>query len=217
MISLENVTKFYKTAEHRKYILRKQSLNLVSGTSYGLLGVNGAGKSTTMRMIAGAELPNKGRIRRNVRVSWPLGFASGFNHLLSGKENVKFVARAYGEDHRRVLRFVAEFAEIGSYINEPLRTYSSGMMSRFAFGLSMAIEFDCYLVDEITAVGDASFQKRCKDAFMARREHADVVMISHDMNTVKEYCDVAMVLIDGHLVYFDNVEEAIATYMRLNR
>ncbi|SHN12269.1 ABC transporter ATP-binding protein [Roseibium suaedae] len=217
MIVMENVVKYYKTAGRRRYILRKQSMNFSGGRSYGLLGVNGAGKSTTMRMLAGAELPNSGRIRRSVRVSWPLGFASGFNPMLSGKENLKFVARAYGEDFRRVLRFVTEFAEIGSYINEPLRTYSSGMSSRFAFGLSMAIEFDCYLVDEVTAVGDANFQKRCREAFQARKATADVIMISHNMNTIKEYCDMAIVLIDGHMVKFDNVEDAIATYMRLNR
>ncbi|SDO22077.1 ABC transporter ATP-binding protein [Ensifer sp. YR511] len=217
MIALENVTKFYRTAAHRRYILRNQTVDFAAGRSYGLLGVNGAGKSTTMRLIAGAELPNKGRVHRKVRVSWPLGFANGLNTQLSGKENLKFVARAYGEDHNRVLRFVADFAEIGSYLNEPLRTYSSGMMSRFAFGLSMAIEFDCYLVDEITAVGDANFQRRCREAFKARRAKSDVIMISHDMVTIKDYCDVAMVLIDGQLVQFDNVEEGIAAYMRLNR
>ncbi|WP_411037156.1 ABC transporter ATP-binding protein [Shinella sp. BYT-45] len=217
MIVFDGVTKYYKTAGHKRYILRQQSVHFVSGTSYGLLGVNGAGKSTTMRLIAGAEMPNRGRIRRNVRVSWPLGFANGFNTMLSGKENLKFVSRAYGEDFQRVLRFVSDFAEIGSYINEPIRTYSSGMAARFAFGLSMAIEFDCYLVDEITAVGDASFQKRCRDAFRERRARSDVIMISHDMETIKNYCDVVLVLIDGHLVRFDNVEDGIATYMRLNR
>ncbi|MBB4010249.1 ABC transporter ATP-binding protein [Allorhizobium taibaishanense] len=217
MITLDNVTKFYKTAAHRKFILRNQTMHFASGRSYGLLGVNGAGKSTTMRLISGAELPNKGRVRRQVRVSWPLGFANGLNHQLSGKENLKFVARAYGEDFHRVLRFVAEFAEIGSYLNEPLRTYSSGMAARFAFGLSMAIEFDCYLVDEITAVGDSNFQRRCREAFMARRAKSDVIMISHDMNTIKDYCDAVVVLIDGHMMQFDNVEEGIATYMRLNR
>jgi capsular polysaccharide transport system ATP-binding protein len=217
MIYFNNVTKYYKTTGHRKYILRGQTVHFASGTSYGLLGVNGAGKSTTMRLIAGAELPSKGRIKRSARVSWPLGFASGFNPMLSGKENLKFVARAYGEDYRKVLSFVAEFAEIGSYINEPIRTYSSGMMARFAFGLSMAIQFDCYLVDEITAVGDASFQKRCKDAFHARKQYSDVIMISHDMNIIKDYCDVVLVLIDGHLGFFSNVEDGIATYMRLNR
>ncbi|MEI3855878.1 MULTISPECIES: ABC transporter ATP-binding protein [unclassified Ensifer] len=217
MISLESVTKYYKTAAHRRYILRNQSIELTSGRSYGLLGVNGAGKSTTMRLISGAELPNQGRIHRKVRVSWPLGFANGLNTQLSGKENLKFVARAYGEDFHRVFRFVADFAEIGAYLNEPIRTYSSGMMARFAFGLSMAIEFDCYLVDEITAVGDSNFQKRCRDAFKERRLKSDVIMISHDMTTIKDYCDVVIVLIDGQMVQFDSVEQGIATYMRLNR
>lgn len=217
MISLENVTKYYKTAGHRRYILRDQTLHFSAGRSYGLLGVNGAGKSTTMRLMSGAELPNKGHVRRHARISWPLGFANGLNSQLSGKENLKFVARAYGEDFHRVLRFVAEFAEIGSYLNEPLRTYSSGMMARFAFGLSMAIEFDCYLVDEITAVGDSNFQRRCREAFRERRKKSDVIMISHDMTTIKNYCDVAIVLIDGHMVHFENVEEGISTYMRLNR
>jgi len=217
MIMMDNVTKFYKTAAHRRYILHNQSMHFSAGRSYGLLGVNGAGKSTTMRLLSGAELPNKGRVKREVRVSWPLGFVNGLNPLLSGKENLKFVARAYGEDFNRVLRFVAEFAEIGSYLNEPLRTYSSGMGARFAFGLSMAIEFDCYLVDEITAVGDSNFQRRCREAFRARRQKSDVIIISHDMGTIKDYCDVAIVLIDGQMVQFDNVEDGIATYMRLNR
>lgn len=217
MITLEKVTKFYRMKTGRKYILRDQDMHFQTGKSYGILGVNGAGKSTTMRLISGAEMPNKGHIRRTVRVSWTLGFVNGFNTELSGKENIKFIARAYGEDYRRVLQFVSEFAEIGAYINEPMKTYSSGMGSRFAFGLSMAIEFDCYLVDEITAVGDANFQERCRAAFKARREHADVIMISHDMGTIMEYCDVAIVLIDGHMVYFENIEDAIATYMRLNR
>ncbi|MGG7516341.1 ABC transporter ATP-binding protein [Allorhizobium undicola] len=217
MITLENVTKFYKTSGHRRYVLRNQSVQFTAGRSYGLLGVNGAGKSTTMRLISGAEMPNKGKIHRSVRVSWPLGFANGLNSQLSGKENLKFVARAYGEDFHRVLAFVAEFAEIGTYLNEPLRTYSSGMMARFAFGLSMAIEFECYLVDEITAVGDSNFQRRCKEAFKARRAKSDVIMISHDVNTIKSYCDAVYVLMDGHLVPFDNVEDGVAAYMRLNR
>lgn len=217
MITLEAVTKYYKTAGQRRFILRQQSIHFVSGYSYGLLGVNGAGKSTTMRLLAGAELPNSGKITRSGRISWPLGFSNGFNTLLSGRENLKFVSRAYGEDPKRVYHFVSEFAEIGQYINEPIKTYSSGMMARFAFGLSMAIDFDCYLVDEITAVGDASFQKRCQLAFEARRSTADVIMISHSMDTIKNYCDKAIVLIDGNLILFDDVEGAISTYMRLNR
>src|ERR1700685_4326763 len=165
MIQLDRVFKFYRTGKHVKIVLDHISTVFQSGRSYGLLGVNGAGKSTTLRLIAGTELPNAGRIRRTVRVSWPLGFAGGFHHLMTGRENVKFVARAYGADCRKTLDFVEDFSELGDYLDVPVKTYSSGMMARLAFGVSMAIEFDCYLIDEITAVGDVRFQARCKQAF----------------------------------------------------
>lgn len=217
MIQLDNVFKFYTASGQNKIVLNHVSATFESGRSYGLLGVNGAGKSTTLRLIAGSELPNSGKIRRSVRVSWPLGFAGGFHPLMTGRENVKFVARAYGEDPRTVLGFVEDFAEIGDYIDAPVKTYSSGMMARLAFGLSMAIEFECYLIDEITAVGDARFQARCRDAFEKRREHADLIVVSHAMSTIKDYCDHGAVLVDGQLMMFDHVDRAIETYNRLNR
>ncbi|MBD9510551.1 ABC transporter ATP-binding protein [Ensifer sp. ENS10] len=217
MIRFDNVSKHFKTLNHKKVILDRASFEFPSGYSFGLLGVNGAGKSTTMRMIAGTILPNSGRIKRDVRVSWPLGFAGGFHPNMSGRDNLNFVARAYGEDPKRVSDFVEEFAELGDYIYAPVRTYSSGMAARLAFGLSMAIEFECYLVDEITAVGDARFQERCRLAFENRRKSADIIMISHFMDTIKSYCDRAMVLVDGKMMVFDHVEPAIEAYYRLNR
>ena len=217
MIRVDRVTKYYKVQRQKRMILDNQSFYFQTGVSYGLLGVNGAGKSTTMRLLSGAEAPNRGHIKRDVRVSWPLGFASGFNPLMSGKENLKFVARAYGEDVDTVLNFVHDFAEIGDYMEEPVGYYSSGMRARFAFGLSMAIEFDCYLVDEITAVGDARFKKRCEEAFADRCKHADLIMVSHSMSTIKKYCDKGVVLIDGNLIHFNDVESAIQAYYRLNR
>ena len=217
MLEMHNVSKSYKMEGNRKVILDHVSMRFETGVSYGLIGVNGAGKSTTMRMLAGTELPNSGSIRRDRRVSWPMGFSSGFNPMMSGKDNLKFVARAYGADPRRVAAFVDDFAELGDYINRPVKTYSSGMGSRLAFGLSMAIEFDCYLVDEITAVGDARFQERCRQAFAKRRENADLIMVSHSMNTIKKFCDKALVLVDGKFLYFDDLEDAIEMYYRLNR
>ena len=217
MIQIDRVFKFYRAEGHTKIVLDHVSATFQSGRSYGLLGVNGAGKSTTLRLLAGTELPNAGRIRRSVRVSWPLGFAGGFHYLMSGRENVKFVARAYGEDPRKVLYFVEDFSELGDYIDAPVKTYSSGMMARLAFGLSMAIDFDCYLIDEITAVGDMRFQARCKAAFDERRKAADLIMVSHSMDTIRDYCDHGMVLVDGQLLQFPNVEQAIAAYNRLNR
>ena len=217
MIQFNQVFKFYRTERHTKIILDHVSTVFESGWSYALLGVNGAGKSTSLRLIAGIELPNEGKIRRTTRISWPLGFATGLHSQMTGRENVKFVARAYGEDVRRVIRFVEEFAEIGDYMDAPVKTYSSGMTARLAFGLSMAIEFECYLIDEITAVGDARFQARCQAAFNERRKNADLIVVSHSMSTIKDYCDRGMVLVDGQMLAFDNVDKAIEVYNRLNR
>ncbi len=217
MIQLDKVFKFYKNSGYTKIVLDNASVTFQSGRSYALLGVNGAGKSTTMRLIAGTELPNSGRIRRSVRVSWPLGFSGGFHPAMTGRENVKFVARAYGEDVYRVLRFVEDFAELGDYIDVPFKTYSSGMMARLAFGLSMAIEFECYLIDEVTAVGDARFQARCKAVFEERRANADLIVVSHSMDTVKLYCDLGAVLVDGQILMYDSADKAIEAYNRLNR
>jgi len=216
-ITMDRVDKFYKVEGQRRYILRQQTIHFQSGYSYGLLGVNGAGKSTTIRLLAGLELPDVGTIRRNVRVSWPLGFASGFNLMMSGRENLKFVSRAYGEDPKRVMEFVADFSELGAYLYQPVKTYSSGMVARLAFGLSMAIEFDCYLIDEIVSVGDARFQKRCEEVFQKRRERASLIMVTHDMQMVNRFCDRALVLVDGELRPFANVDDAISAYMRLNK
>ena len=216
MIKLDNVFKYYRSNGHRKVVLDHVSLDFAAGRSYGVLGVNGAGKSTLMRLLAGTELPNGGRVVRSARVSWPLGFSGGLHPMLSGRENVKFVARVYGQDPRRVVDFVEDFAEIGAYIDAPIRTYSSGMMARLAFGLSIAIEFDCYLIDEVTAVGDARFAARCKEEFAKRRQKSDVIMVSHAMTTIQEYCDRGIVLAGGRMHVFSNVDDAIELYKKLN-
>jgi capsular polysaccharide transport system ATP-binding protein len=217
MIQLENAYKYYKVEGHTKVVLNRISARFERGHSYGLLGVNGAGKSTTLRLIAGTELPNSGKVRRNVRVSWPMGFGGGFHPLMSGRENVKLVARIYDQDPRQVLDFVEDFAEIGDYRDAPIRSYSSGMMARLAFGMSMAVEFDCYLIDEILAVGDTRFQAKCKQAFDKRRQNADLIVVSHSMATIMEYCDRGAVLVDGQLNMYDSVNDACEVYNRLNR
>jgi len=217
MIQLAKVFKFYKTERHTKIILDHVDMVFDSSYSYGLLGVNGAGKSTTLRVIAGTELPNSGKVRRSARVSWPLGFAGGFHPQMTGRENVHFVSRIYGADVRKTEAFVEDFAEIGEYLDAPVKTYSSGMMSRLAFGMSMAIEFDVYLIDEITAVGDVRFQERCREAFDARRKNSSLIMVSHSMQTIMDYCDRAGVLVEGRLLMFDTVTKAAETYNRLNR
>ncbi|MGF1502189.1 MAG: ABC transporter ATP-binding protein [Paracoccaceae bacterium] len=217
MITLQNVYKAYRTGGRPRVVLDDVTAVFEDGVNYGLLGVNGAGKSSTLRLIAGIELPNAGRIRRTRRVSWPLGFASGFHPGMTGSENVRFVARVYGEEPGRIARFVDEFAEIGDYMRRPVRSYSSGMMARLAFGLSMAIAFDCYLIDEITAVGDARFQARCQAAFDARRADADLIVVSHSMETISRYCDRGALIADGRLTLFPTVDQAIGAYLRMNR
>ncbi|MBU3889891.1 MULTISPECIES: ABC transporter ATP-binding protein [unclassified Methylosinus] len=217
MIQLSDVFKFYKTERHSKIILDHVSMVFDSSYSYGLLGVNGAGKSTTLKIIAGTELPNSGKVRRTVRVSWPLGFSGGFHSGMTGRENVHFVARIYGADPRKAAMFVEEFSELGDYFDAPVKTYSSGMGARLAFGMSMAIEFDVYLIDEITGVGDMSFQKRCQEAFDQRRKNASVILVSHSMQTIADYCDRGGVLVEGRLFMFDTVGKAIEMYNRVNR
>jgi capsular polysaccharide transport system ATP-binding protein len=216
VIRFDDVTKVYRTDGHRRTILERVSFTLKPGVSYGILGINGAGKSTTMRLIGGVEAPTKGEIHRGLRVSWPLGFAGGFHPQMTGRDNVIFVARIYGEDPRRVLDFVEDFAELGSYLDVPIRTYSSGMGARLAFGMSMAIPFDCYLIDEVTSVGDARFQKRCNEVFSSRRKHADVIMVSHSMEVIREWCQQGIVLLNGRAIVYEDVNDAIELYRRLN-
>ena len=217
MVEFLDVHKYYRTRGHTKIVLDHITTLFERGHSYGILGVNGAGKSTTIRLLSGVEQPNSGLIRRHCRFSWPLGFASGFSPLMTGRNNVTFVARAYGQDVRRVLEFVEDFSELGDYLDVPIRTYSSGMGARLAFALSMAVEFDCYLIDELTAVGDARFASRCTAAFKERRQRADVIMVSHMVGTIKDYCDRGAVLVDGRLICFDDIDQAIDMYNRLNR
>ena len=160
MIHIHDVTKIYVTDGHKKIVLDHASTTIDTAWSYGIFGPNGAGKSTTLRLIAGTELPNSGKIKKSIRTSWPLGFAGGFHPMMTGRENVCFAARVYGANVRTVIDFVEYFADLGHHLDLPVKTYSSGMQARLGFGLSMAMEFDCYLVDEVTAVGDSRFQLR---------------------------------------------------------
>lgn len=216
MIRFENVLKFYLVRKHRKVVLNHVSINLEPGVSYGILGINGAGKSTFVRLIAGSEIPNSGQIRRSVRVSWPLGFGGGLHGTLTGRENIQFLARVYGEKPHDVIDFVEDFAEIGPYLDVPVRTYSSGMIARVAFGLSMAINFECYLIDEVMSVGDARFQAKCQYEFKKRRAFSDVIMVSHSPELIREYCDSGIVLAEGQLHYFRDVNDAVELYKRIN-
>jgi capsular polysaccharide transport system ATP-binding protein len=211
MIHLENVVKWYRLREGHKVVLRNLTA-IFRNTNVAILGANGAGKSTLLRLIAGTELPDSGTIRRQGRISWPLGFAGSFNGSLSGAENIRFVARIYGEDTERVLDFVAAFSELGEFFHMPVSSYSSGMRARLAFGVSMAVAFDYYLVDEITAVGDDKFRQKCLTTFKEKLAHSSIIMISHSKATLKQYCQVGAVLHEGELTFCDDLDEAIALH-----
>ena len=215
MIKIENLTKSYRTPKGRHYVFKDLNVELPSGKSVALIGRNGAGKSTLLRVIGGIDRADSGRVQTDKTISWPVGLAGGFQGSLTGRENVKFVARLYAtpEELREKVAFVEEFAELGKYFDMPIKTYSSGMKSRLGFGLSMAFKFDYYLVDEVTAVGDARFKQKCADLFKARHKEASFLMVSHSLGSLKEFCDVALFIGRDNVVkYFESVDEAIATY-----
>ncbi len=212
MIELRNITKIYRTTMGTNVVLDDICTRFPPRESIGILGRNGAGKSTLLRIIGGAELPTSGEVIRGGRVSWPIGFGGGFNGSLSGEENCRFVARIYDEDVNYVVDYTRDFAEIGDYFFMPMRTYSSGMRARLAFGLSMAVDFDAYLVDEITAVGDARFRAKCAEAFAERQRRATLIMVSHDMNTISDYCRRCALMNRGALTMYDSVDDAMHAY-----
>jgi len=212
VITLTQVSKAYRTTRGMHVVLSNLSAEFASGRNIGIIGRNGAGKSTLMRLISGAEWPDSGTVVRRARVSWPVGFSGGFSGSLTGAENARFVARIYGMPTDRVLAFVIEFSELGEYFDMPVKTYSSGMRARLAFALSMAIDFDVYLVDEITAVGDAHFQRKCRSAFEDRRDRATLIIVSHDLTTIRSYCDSCAVLRQGQLQFCDSIDEAQRLY-----
>ncbi|MDR1660041.1 MAG: ABC transporter ATP-binding protein [Desulfovibrio sp.] len=182
------------------------------GVNVGILGRNGAGKSTLLRIIGGSEAPDSGTVAREARISWPIGFAGGFNSKLSGRENLRFICRLYNEDYNKVCAFVEEFSELGEYMDMPVFTYSSGMRAKINFGASMAFNFDYYLIDEVTAVGDASFKKKSEAIFQERRKNATLIMVSHSMGTVRALCDRLLVLHGGKLREFDSPDAAVQFY-----
>lgn len=212
MIRFENLTKSFQVRGQRKVVIDNLDATLPTGKSLALLGRNGAGKSTLMQIIAGTMRPDSGRVVSDGSISWPVGFGGSFHRELTGAQNVRFIARIYGVDTEELEDFVRDFAQLGPHFNMPLRSYSAGMKSRLAFGTSMGIQFDTYLVDEVTAVGDAAFKQKSRAVFAERMKQSSAVLVNHDMGQLREFCDAGIVLERGHLEYFDNLEEAIARH-----
>ncbi|HEX5453108.1 MAG TPA: ABC transporter ATP-binding protein [Stellaceae bacterium] len=215
MIALDRVAKSYATPAGRRVVLAEATVDFPAGHNFGILGANGAGKSTLIRLLAGSELPDRGAIRRRARVSFPLGFGGTFHGALSGRENVAFIARIYGAAVRPTIRFVEEFAELGEYFRMPFETYSSGMRARLAFAACLAIDFDVYLVDEVTEIGDEHFRRKCALAFRERLRRSDIILATHNSHTIRQYCDRGAILAGGRLQVFDDLAEAFSHYRRM--
>lgn len=208
MIRLDNVHKLYPTRSGDRVVLNDISFTLGRGEKLGILGRNGAGKSTLVRLVSGAERPTSGEITRDMTVSWPLAFGGAFQNALTGLDNVRFISRIYKQRADSNIDFVYEFTELGAYLREPVRNYSSGMRARLAFAISMIIEFECYLIDEITAVGDAKFYEKCEIELFTRRADRAMLIISHDLEYVRKHCQRFAVLHEGDLVFYPDFDQA---------
>lgn len=218
MIEIRDLTKSYMTKSGRHFVFRDANAVFPSGKNIGIIGPNGAGKSTLLRLIGKIDFPDRGSVITEKKISWPVGLSGGFQGSLTGRDNVRFVCRVYGAngDIDEKIAFVQEFACIGEYFDMPIRTYSSGMRARLAFGLSMAFDFDYYLVDEITAVGDSDFKSKSRAVFKEKLKKANLIIASHSMNLIKSYCDIVAIPHDGDLEIFDDIKEAMKFYEKLS-
>jgi len=215
MIELKNLTKSYRTNAGRRYVFKSLNLVIPSNRNIALIGKNGAGNSTLMRLLGGLDMPDSGKVETNKSISWPVGLSGGFQGSMTGRQNVKFVCRVHGAEGEvmsQLVKSVENFAEIGSYFDQPVKTYSSGMRARVAFGLSLAIDFDYYLVDEAMSVGDAHFREKAIQAFRDRVGRANIILVTHGMSQVRKMCDLILLIKDGQVLQYENIEEGIAAY-----
>ncbi|QYZ67182.1 MAG: ABC transporter ATP-binding protein [Gammaproteobacteria bacterium (ex Lamellibrachia satsuma)] len=217
MIRLENVTKSYPTPKGQKYILRDVSIEFPPKCNIAILGRNGMGKSTLLRLLGGIDFPNRGYIRSEERISWPMGLSGGVQGSMSGRDNARFVCRIYGDSEHEVERkieYIYEFTELGDYFDMPVKTYSSGMKARLSFATSMAFDFDIYLMDEITAVGDQRFKEKSRAALQEKKDKANIIKVSHNMQELIRDCDVGIYLEKGQMHLYEDIKEAVAIYQR---
>jgi capsular polysaccharide transport system ATP-binding protein len=215
MITCQDIRKSYRTGHGEREVLKGINLTINKGERVALLGRNGAGKSTLIKLIGGVEMPSSGRVVRYMSTSWPIGFNGGFQGSLTGYDNARFIARIYGTSYAEMREFVQDFTELGAALKMPVKTYSSGMRARLAFALSLAIEFDCYLIDEVILVGDQNFQRKCHAELFEKRSDRAMIIASHDMGTIQKLCNRAIVIRDGEPHQFNDVASAVACYKEL--
>lgn len=212
MIQITNLVKRYQTRHGLVTVLDKINLQIAPGEKMGILGRNGSGKSTLIRLISGAERPTSGAITRNMSVSWPLAFGGAFQGSLTGLDNLRFICRVYGTSTEDKIPFIQEFSELGKYLYEPVKSYSAGMRARLAFAISMVVEFDCFLIDEIVAVGDNRFHEKCRIELFEKRHNRAMLIVSHDPGYIRAHCQYASVLVKGKLSTFDDIDHAFHYY-----
>ena len=213
-IELVNVSKTFTTLGRRRTVFRNFNLLIPKGLNLGVIGANGAGKSTLLSLLAGGLHPDSGKIRRNMSVSWPIGYGGGVSLNVSGIVNCRFLARLYGKDPQQIVDFVTDFTELGEYMTWPVKTYSSGMRSRLNFALSMAIDFDCTLVDEGMGAGDQFFRTKAEALIEERRKRSSFVLVTHNLPEVVAQCDKVLVLGGSEPELCDDVEERVKQYIR---
>ena len=212
MIEMRNISKTYETRRGYHTVLDSIDLTIHPGEKIGILGRNGSGKSTMIRILSGAERPTRGQIFRGISISWPLAFGGAFQGSLTGLDNLKFICRIYGVDYTDKIDYVNEFSELGEYMREPVKTYSSGMRARLAFAISMAVDFDCFLIDEVISVGDARFHDKCRRELFENRESRAMIIVSHEVHNIREHCKKGCVLHEGKLHQFENIDDAYHFY-----
>lgn len=213
MLEFENVSKSFWTGTQRKVILDRATFQVDLGNSLGILAPNGTGKTTLVNMIAGLEKPDEGVIRRNCRISFPLGFMGGIVAKHTARENCRYIARLYGLDPDYIEAFCRWLCGLEEYFEMPVGTYSAGMKARLSFALLLALEFDIYLIDEgMPSTTDAEFNRKAGSILRDRLKTSTVIVVSHQAKTLEKFCRSAAVLRDGKFTMFDSLEEAKALY-----
>jgi capsular polysaccharide transport system ATP-binding protein len=212
LIRFEGVSKGYLARGSWHVVLDDVTFTVPPQSRIGILGANGSGKSSLLRLAAGGEEPDRGRIVREGRISFPVGFTGTFHYQLSGRENVAFLARLYGMDVDEVTGWIEHFVELGRYFDMPVGAYSSGMYARVALAASFAFDFDVYLVDEAIETGDAGFRRKCAAAFEERMQTASLLLVSHNVHTIRQYCQTGAVIHRGKVIGFPTIDEALHYY-----
>lgn len=194
------------------------SFEVYKGETFGIIGRNGAGKSTALGLIAGVLKPSKGRVIVNGRISPLLELGAGFHFELTGRENIMLNGVLLGltrAEVKKKIDEIIEFSELGAFIDQPIRTYSSGMLARLGFSVVSSLDPEILLIDEILAVGDMEFQKKCTDRMMGfKNSGVTMVFVSHNMVDVLQICD-RVVWIDGHTIKMLGTPQDVVTDFRL--